>query len=246
MIDLPDVTVVALDTVAHTLVRMALEETLQRIRPAAVVVISDSTQAVPEPRNCHVRYYHFRPFSSVDEAMTLLWRDVPNLVWTSHYLTVQWDGWVVNPEMWSDDFLKYDYIGAPWYWWPPQKRVGNGGFSLRSQRMTKYVADNMEALPYEYPEDQTLCHKYRPLLEAEGFVWAPEEVAQRFSFEHGRPAEFTPFVFHDLRNWPWFMDDDGLATRLSHASEYVRGKQSLVDEMMKVRPVIRSMQEDRA
>jgi len=66
---------------------------------------------------------------------------------TSHALVVQNDGYVVNPEEWSDQFLEYDYIGAPWPM--PQddfsfrdplgniQRVGNGGFSLRSKKILK-------------------------------------------------------------------------------------------------------------
>jgi hypothetical protein len=33
---------------------------------------------------------------------------------TSHCLVVQSDGFVVKPGCWRDDFLQYDYIGAPW------------------------------------------------------------------------------------------------------------------------------------
>ena len=30
------------------------------------------------------------------------------------FLTIWTDGFIVHPEMWRDEFLKYDYIGAPW------------------------------------------------------------------------------------------------------------------------------------
>ena len=33
---------------------------------------------------------------------------------TSHCLFVHDDSWVLNPESWDDDWLEYDYIGAPW------------------------------------------------------------------------------------------------------------------------------------
>jgi len=33
---------------------------------------------------------------------------------TSHCLIVQADSFVVNSSLWSNDFLKYDYIGGLW------------------------------------------------------------------------------------------------------------------------------------
>ncbi len=33
---------------------------------------------------------------------------------TDYMLIVQGDGFIVNPDAWDDEFLDYDYIGAPW------------------------------------------------------------------------------------------------------------------------------------
>ena len=35
---------------------------------------------------------------------------------TPHVLLIQWDGFVVNPSAWSDEFLDFDYVGARWGW----------------------------------------------------------------------------------------------------------------------------------
>lgn len=96
--------------------------------------------------------------------MFALWRVIP----TEFALIVQEDGWVVNANNWTDDFLNYDYIGAPihlaridgpqgWYWqrnfrWDEEMGkpdhtvtpVMNGGFSLRSQRMMRALLDHPE------------------------------------------------------------------------------------------------------
>ena len=29
-------------------------------------------------------------------------------------MVIQEDGYIVNPNLWDDEFLEYDYIGAPW------------------------------------------------------------------------------------------------------------------------------------
>jgi hypothetical protein len=49
---------------------------------------------------------------------------------------------IVRPELWSNDFLEYDYIGAPWMYSDTSYitdegehvPVGNGGFCLRSKK----------------------------------------------------------------------------------------------------------------
>jgi hypothetical protein len=56
---------------------------------------------------------------------------------TSHCLLIQEDGYVLDYQAWSDEFLEYDYIGAPWY----DNVVGNGGFSLRSKRFCETASN---------------------------------------------------------------------------------------------------------
>ena len=71
-------------------------------------------------------------------------------------LVIQDDGHIVNPSLWDEEFLKYDYIGLPWPFedsWIekqlkeqrpiirkvyPKNRVGNGGFSLRSRKFLEF------------------------------------------------------------------------------------------------------------
>ena len=91
----------------------------------------------------------------------MLWR----VVHTEFALVVQDDGWVLDGRLWRDEWLQYDYLGAPVhlahvsapegdYWsrgfgWCndlPQGHhavpVLNGGFSLRSQRLMRVFADH--------------------------------------------------------------------------------------------------------
>ena len=77
-----------------------------------------------------------------------------NYIDSDFVLIIQDDGHIVNPHLWDNEFLNYDYIGAPW---PNNKKwknrfskydekvssniirnfnlnnIGNGGFSLRSK-----------------------------------------------------------------------------------------------------------------
>jgi hypothetical protein len=98
-------------------------------------------------------------------------------------LVVQWDGYLVNPQNWTDDFLNYDYIGAPWpLSMTSGARVGNGGFSLRSR---KWLEAGKTAPPYRgEPEDVFCCQKYLSHWLAAGCKVAPLDLAIRFSMEH--------------------------------------------------------------
>lgn len=126
---------------------------------------------------------------------------------TDFAMFVQFDGYVVRPDLWDPAFLRFDYIGAPWPddWKDHDSgrcRVGNGGFSIKSRALMNRVA----ALPgANVPGDILVCSRYRAQLEAEGFTFAPAAVAARFSVEHRVPE--TPaatFGFHGPKGSPAF------------------------------------------
>lgn len=102
---------------------------------------------------------------------------------TDFALVFQYDGFILNPSAWTDKFLNYDYIGAPWYC-PGAPRVGNGGFSLRSKRLLNFISQNCNKIGGAFsPEDLWICETARPFLEKAGMRFAPEEIASHFSKE---------------------------------------------------------------
>lgn len=135
---------------------------------------------------------------------------------TEYVLLVQNDGYVVNPDQWSDEFLEYDYIGAPWPL--PQddfsfrdsegniQRVGNGGFTLRSKKILSLAKElHLEWKPYYgfYHEDGFFsCHN-RKTYEEHGCKFAPIEVASRFSHETAIEENYgkIPFGFHGRNHY---------------------------------------------
>lgn len=125
----------------------------------------------------------------------------------SHVLVVQTDGFIVNPSAWSADWLTYDYVGAPWdaagSGVPDNRRVGNGGFSLRSMKFLRAAANLSRSMarPAGMPEDVWACVHLADTLEKRGVKFAPPEVAARFSGEMRVPETVaTPFGFHGLRH----------------------------------------------
>jgi hypothetical protein len=120
----------------------------------------------------------------------------------------EWDAVVANPNAWTDDFLLYDYIGAPWplgsqeeRWWVSKQfpvqpgkeapaanlfnNVGNGGFSLRSKRFTEEVAKRVDRTNgHQLCSDAWMCRTLMNELTEQGIKYAPMNVAERFSCEN--------------------------------------------------------------
>lgn len=216
-LSLPDVTVVVLDCVAHDLTRLALQDTLKQITPREVLTFSD--QRLLPPDNAIWYKSNHRSYEAVAHC---LWNYVPWQVRTTHFLVIQWDGWVIDAERWSNHWLDVDYVGAPWGWYGDDFKVGNGGFSLRSTAMTRYVTTRRD-IRVSHPEDDALCRKYRPELEKAGWKWASERSARGFAFERDLPLRGT-FGFHGLWNWRAILDEDRLNERISLCNDYVRAK----------------------
>lgn len=172
----------------------------------------------------HKNIIKINPINSTEEYSEFMLSELDNYIETPHVLIVQYDGFILNPNQWTDEFLKYDYIGAPWLvadWsvrnfdFPKELLgklvVGNGGFSLRSKKMTslcsKLFREN-SFLRY-HPEDVAIGVYNRKLLEDNGIKFAPVELAKQFSFENESDDNYKwngQFGFHglkwtDISNW---------------------------------------------
>lgn len=125
---------------------------------------------------------------SIEEYSTFMIKDLASYFDTEHVLVAQWDGFVWKPELWEDEFLKYDYIGAPWpesvlfKGAPKHFNVGNGGFSLRSKKLQDFLQKDSN-ITLHRAEDVAICQLNRAYLEVKGFTFAPFDVAKRFSWE---------------------------------------------------------------
>lgn len=146
---------------------------------------------------------------SLQEYSEFVIRRLFHYVDTEYVLLIQWDGYVVDPGRWSDEFLLFDYVGARWpheaLHIPAEQAIGNGGFSLRSRTLLKALQD--PRIARIHPEDEAICLTYRRYLEEQhGIAFAPSAIADRFSFEHLSPVEPT-FGFHGQINITRFVDD---------------------------------------
>jgi len=126
------------------------------------------------------------PIGSLTEYSDFCLRRLHEHVSTEHCLVFQDDGFVLNPELWKAEFFDYDYIGAPWppfEPWPEtgrfDRRVGNGGFSLRSKRLLEFT----KGFVADRNEDIIIASTKRDEIEAAGLKIAPLELALDFSIE---------------------------------------------------------------
>lgn len=146
-----------------------------------------------------------RRMESIDDYSEAVCVMLPRLhvasIQCSHVLVVQWDGFVLNPNAWSSEFLDYDYIGAPWVNDRGCATVGNGGFSIRSKRLHSAMI-HLGGWNRDHEDAQICIHRRRELEEL-GVRFAPFGVAARFSVENppwrNRPAYAGQFGFHSMK-----------------------------------------------
>ena len=189
------ITLVAIEFQWYELTKYAIERSLEHVNAKDIVIISDR-EILPGARHI-IR----EPVANISEYAEIMLKGTAEHVNTDHALYVQWDGIANDSQQWTDEFLRYDYIGAPWPWEPNGSNVGNGGFSLRSRRLLDACQDAEVRLTPAEPtaEDKVIGNIRRSYLESKyGIQIAPTELARQFSFELG--VHEPSFGFHGLWN----------------------------------------------
>lgn len=191
-----DITIVAIDYVWHNLTKHAICHSLKHIDPKEILIFSDREIFKG------ARHVICDPVTDMADIAALMLKGVGEHIRTNHALYVQWDGIANDATQWTDEFLQYDYIGAPWPWRGTGYDVGNGGFSLRSKKLLTACMDNEVKLSLDepYAEDNVIGIDCRDLLESKYSIKYPStELASQFSVECGDPS-FPSFGFHGIWN----------------------------------------------
>jgi hypothetical protein len=194
---LPDVTLVMIDTQCHELARLAMEDSLRDIEFGDAVIFSDEPIEV-----AGARWVKVPKWPNIAECSDFMWYELPDHIETKWAINIQWDSWISDPDYWTDEFLQYDYVGAPW-WYDDNLNVGNG-CALRSRSLMRFLQENKERFPLSISqEDHLIGRVYRGALEEAGFKWPPETLASRFPLSaRGRPmtrgtsCSMTASIFH--------------------------------------------------
>ncbi len=206
---LPQVSLCAIDTRSPHLALQSLQRSMLQVAFAEVLLFCPPGFETLQPQ---IRAVPIAVLRDGAEYSNFVLRELAAHIHTRHVLLTQWDGFVLDASAWQDEFLAWDYIGAPWPDQPDERAVGNGGFSLRSRRCL--VAGQDPALQPFHPEDQALCVTHRERMESvHGLRFAPRVLAQQFAFENRSPKTPT-FGFHGPYNLPRVLDEATLQSWL--------------------------------
>jgi predicted O-linked N-acetylglucosamine transferase (SPINDLY family) len=151
------------------------------------------------------------PIKNLVEYSRFIIKELNSFIETEFCLVTQGDGFIINPQLWSEEFLNYDYIGAPWRNQSHlvnsqgqtvdildlnKNRVGNGGFSLRSKKLLEVCSklDFDHTKTSSLSEDLIICQYFYEWFKDQGIKFAPLEVAIKFSFEQ---------TIEEIENFSW-------------------------------------------
>jgi hypothetical protein len=194
---LPTVTLCAVSSVNVAATVVALDRCLDAVDFAECLLFTDRPIL---PANPSIEVVPIARLGSAEAYSLFLQKGIASRIKTDHVLIVQWDGFILDPLAWRNEFLDYDYIGASWPQFKTGGQVGNGGFSLRSRRLLNACLD--PDFKASHPEDVAICRENRSLLiDRHAIRFADLTVAERFSYERTNPGD-TSFGFHGVFNMP--------------------------------------------
>jgi Protein of unknown function (DUF5672) len=189
------IAIAIVDTDMHTLAYSALRHSVASFDFQQVIVFSDRPEAWPGFDVILVP-----PLRTIEDYNLLICRQLPSFLRCDSVLVIQYDGFILNPNEFSPLFNHYDYIGAPWPQFSDGFDVGNGGFSLRSQKLVEAVA----RLSYDDPleaEDIFIGRTSRRSLESIGLRFPSRSIASHFSVEFPS-VPWPTFGFHGVFHLP--------------------------------------------
>lgn len=217
MLNLTDITLVCISSIKIEECISAINTCTNSCNFYDVKFITDKiAQDLP-----NIKYEKCEPLTSLQLYSDFILTKLHRYIDSSHCLLIQDHAFISNPNVWTNEFLKYDYIGSPWplhiinqlmlnlqigfdlhgqslnctlnldNYNPHNYRVGNGAFSLRSKKLLQTISNFENKYPNK-PEDNIICIYEKNTLESNLFKIAPIDVASVFSVE--MPTEYNPYA----------------------------------------------------
>lgn len=211
MQNLSNVSLICVETRYPDFAKFSIDRCLAAAQFKECLLLTSVIHDLPD----YIQQIKIDPLDSIAAYSELMIKKLGQYFTGSHVLIVQWDSFILHGEAWSDTFLEYDYIGAPWNHRPVI--VGNGGFSLRSRKLY----DVLSTLDIDqcHPEDRVICEQYGAnLTQQHGIRFAPPELAAKFSYENTQPSEAT-FGFHGFFNFHRVMSESSLISYISKCDD---------------------------
>ena len=182
MIHLDNVTLFQINGVDPDVGVKSLRYSSREIKFARTILLSHEKPSNLTPE---IEFHQTRPLAHSDTSQ-FHFGELTSFCETEYLLFIQTDGFVINPHLWTDEFLNYDYIGAPWpaLPWNVKNRVGNGGFRLESKKFLDLCVN----IPWNGEHDDVLVsNTYKEYFESNGCKFPSIETAAKFALEHKIP-----------------------------------------------------------
>jgi hypothetical protein len=215
MLSLPNVTLLCVETRNPSLAHWVIERCMRDTQFAKVVLLTNEDRVIE--RKPGIEYVQAPDIRTTEDYSDLLLTNIRQYVEGTHVLIIQWDSFVIHPELWTNEFLNYDYIGSVW---PhhPENPVGNGGFSLRSVKLLEAI--KKPGFNKRHPEDYCICVDNKAFLEEQCDIKiAPTRIAEQFAIE--RTPWHDAFGFHGFFNFAHVLSDEELRDFLTLMPESV-------------------------
>lgn len=170
-----------------------------------LLALEKSSKGINFYAKLHIELEEIKDIDSWNKAIIY---ELPKYIQSDYCLLVHHDGYVLNADLWNQEWLNYDYCASPWplptdeysYRTPSGRiiRVGNS-VSLRSKKLMDLVATR--PMEYHYGnnnEDGQICVWERDWLEEQGCKFMPFEEAIYFGKEVELPENkgIKTFLFH--------------------------------------------------
>lgn len=203
MLDLPNVTLLFVETRAHKITERVIADCIAKCNFGEILLYTDKPDLIRFDPDRKARTILCPDFANKKDAGQFYYQHACAGISTEYALMLEWDAGIYDVSKWTPEFLKYDYIGAPWQVRPQEHNcldVGNGGFTIMSKKLGCFLTDHAHDFPVF--TDWDLCRNNRARLEAQGFTWAGRDLAARFSWELCPMIPGGPFGYHGAFNWP--------------------------------------------
>jgi hypothetical protein len=223
MLKLPQTSLLIVVTRGHNISKVALDDILGKAEFKDVLIFTDQPDKVAISG---ARYFNVPDWNNKKDAGRFYYAEAAKHFETDFGLFMEWDAGIYDASKWQDAFLAYDYIGAPWNT-RDEMKVGNGGFTIMSKRLGHFLCENRQTFPVYTDWDVCRTQRYK-IEDANGFKWAPFDLAHEFSWELVNPRSPNTFGYHGIFNWPemigreetvrrakLMMDDDYLSTKIT-------------------------------
>lgn len=219
------ITLVTVGNFQHSLMKFAVEKTVQNVPVDKIKIFSDVDIGVDNSETIILP----EGFNREDYSIFML-KELHNHIDTDHVLVIQYDGFATHGEFWNEKFLQYDYCGTTTYYKHPplyssiDDNIRNnvvdkwvslgGGFSLRSKKMLEALSDDRIDPWIHSGDGKFLCEDisigiiYKKLLEEDfGIKFCSIEDSVEFGAEILSAYPFC-LGFHGWEQLPYFLDEE--------------------------------------